>query len=363
MPSTQGQTGSNTLPRLAAAVGLAATALFASCGSDSAIEPTTTRPAATTTVRSNGATAPSSSASGVNASIPTDPSALPSCGDLPANALRTTPSKWWVESPSGLDLSYAFSTTRPESSGSTSKASTLVRIGEQDSVEALVALQGTPAAVSGISDEQSNDTVRDLPAVVGPEMSRGGPTTSTQANWSEAGWDYLGVGRGVDERELVSLLDQSTITDGLVTNAPPGWDLMGAGQGADGPNGTTIGFKETTGNLDDRGIAPIELHIIDTGSTLAGAALGADVDPAQSAVRVSNLKDRLVLIADNPNGTRSVYSTTDEGQAVVATGTISSALLLQLIDGLHTIKPSDPVLVGVPIGNSDSSGGACRDDL
>jgi hypothetical protein len=181
-----------------------------------------------------------------------------------------------------------------------------------------------------------------------------------QASWAESGLGLSASGLGLTEQELASVLDASELDEGVVVGAPAGWSVLGGGRSIGGFDSTIIGFASAGEGLDEVGVAALELSIADpadgTPGTGAPEVIGEDL-------RLSSADDRPALLGSFGGSTNVVSTTTGEGHGVRVQGDVDHPTLLEASRDLRRIDAADPVLAGVPMGNGNSSGGWCREDL
>jgi hypothetical protein len=339
-----------------AAVGLPA------CGGDERDEPSSA-PTSSDPSSTSPTTSPSSSTttSGVvgEVAIPTDPATLVSCDELASNTILTTPSRWWTDPPEGWRVAYAFGGSSPASDATPYVASTMVRVDGADTVGAAVTVSGQEGPGGFGNAQTAEATIRGVPARLGPQATRAGPTGNVQAGWKESGLDMSAVGHGLSEAELSAVLDASQLDGGVVVAAPSGWTVLGAGRSIGGFESTVIGLVPEGGDLDSSGVAPVELAITDRadGTPGSGALQVPDGD-----LRLASVAGRPALVGQLGDASNVLSATTQEGHAVRAAGTGPPATLLTAAGGLRRVDADDPVLVGVPMGNGNSSGAWCRQD-
>jgi hypothetical protein len=296
-------------------------------------------------------------------SIPTDPARLPSCDEYGADEMAATPSRRWPGVADGWTVRYAYTTRDPaRSSGARWHWSTLVQVTPDDTVTAMVVINAHDSSDS----PEGDTTVRGVPASLGPEVSRSGPTGAVEASWMENGLRFVATGRGVDASGLRTLAESLDLTNGVVSAPPDGWLLLGAASSAGSPDVTVLGLTGDGGSLLEAGDAPIEVVVDETaaGEPAPGALrTGLGFDVASGTVSVAQLDARPALVVDLGDGRHLVITTTSDGLSVTANGSATAPQLLALASGMIAIGAEDPRLMGVPMGNVASSPGRwCRTD-
>lgn len=349
-----------------------ALALLSACGGDSAAtgdQEMIDRAASSTTSglpsASTSVVVPDTTEAGP-ASIPADPAALPSCASLPANVMRSEPSRRWLDLPEGWTLRYAYSVTDdPAGSSLPSGWSVLVRH-SRATVDAMVAVDVSQDDETMLPLPGAERLIKGRPASVAPELTRGGPTGALQAEWRDDGQRFDATSRGLSEDDLVRLLDRVGLDGVTVGSAPPGWTVLGSGMTASGHLTTTVlGLTPPGGDLDQAGYAPVVVTVEEAGpeDPLPTGPHPPVRDPSGGHLHLSTIGDHrgLLFEGDEADGIRAAWTTDRSGQPVSATGPVPAEVLLELAGKVEPISVDDPRLVGIPMAAASSSPGAwCR---
>lgn len=234
-----------------------------------------------------------------------------------------------------------------------------MRVDGADAVGAAVTVSGREGPGGFGNTRTAEATIRGVPARLGPQATRAGPTGNVQAGWKESGLDMSAVGHGLSEQELTAVLDASQLNGGVVLAAPSGWEVLGAGRSVGGFDSTVIGLVPDGGELDPSGVAPVELAITDRADGTPGS--GAPEVP-DGDLRLADAGGRPALLGHLGDASNIVSTTTQEGHAVRAAGAGPHPTLLAAAAGLRRVDAHDPLLVGVPMGSGNTSGGWCRED-
>ncbi|CAN5427753.1 hypothetical protein BH10ACT3_BH10ACT3_16150 [soil metagenome] len=335
------------------------------CGPSSDTEPpaaavssSTVSTATSTTARTvvPSDTVPADAETLPTSAIPTDPAGLGPCpipdddtdGILEVRSYYSPAQLFPVDIPAGLVVIDAYSyKDRSDLEFSDAHWTDQFLITNDDRVVGHVsvgAVLNTPQSSYG----EPNSTLRGVPATVGQEMTLGGPTTRTEATWSDSVWDYRVLSSGLSVPDVEAFINRLEIVGdrsrdptgqavvvGRSLRFPTKYTLVDLGPSAETPSDRVTRITVTHNDDDpDRGIG-------NTSTDLVGLRLGA-------------LDGRRSLSGTRPDGINQVITTTRDGHTIDVTGPRPVDELETLAASTAPISVDDPQLSGVRLGDPNS---------
>lgn len=301
----------------------------------------------------------------IDPSVPDDPGDLPACDELDSPGDRQLPARWLPTSlPLGVDVATAGTTSRsaapPPGSGlvvlvSTGAAGDPASAPGSDTVAAEVVVAFSPVDDPATAPHgfEPDTTLRGVPGQLGTSDGTGGPAGVVTARWVERGRDWVLEAAGLDEGEVVEVVERLELDDDVVDPAGA-FRSIATAPGRYPALRTEVGLAVAGAQPREYGVV-VEEH---DGGT--GVAMITGLVP-RTGLELGELDGRPAL-RGTLGGTRVLMTTTPDGAAVYAHGDLEPDELDELVGSLERVDPDDERLVGVPMDWVPAEGRFCRDD-